>query len=67
MHWILIMLLGFGSLAQESDSPVDPVGGDGPKGSLKFQITDTNDNPVPSRLTFRKQNGSRQKFFSENG
>ena len=65
MHWILIMLLGFGSLAQESDSPVDPVGGDGPKGSLKFQITDTNDNPVPSRLTFRKQNGSRQKFFSE--
>ena len=65
MPWILLLLLSLGSIPQDSGSPVDPVGGDGPKGSLKFRITDTLDQPVPSRLTFRKADGSRQKFFSE--
>ena len=65
MPWILILLLSLGTQPQAADSPVDPVGGDGSKGSLKFRITDTQQQPVPARLTFRKQDGSRQKFFSQ--
>ena len=65
MNLLILFLIGLGFPALAADPPVDPVGGDGSKGSMKFEIIDTDGEAVPSRLTFRKTDGTRQKFFSE--
>lgn len=65
MNILILLLLGLGFAPEITDSPVDPVGGEAPKGSLIFSVVDDSGKAVPSRLTFRKPDGSRQKIFTE--
>ena len=61
--FFLLLLNLFNLNATAMEDVLDPVGGDGERGQFSFEILNTEGKAVPSRLTFRKPDGSRMKFF----